>query len=209
MCPVSGVSTRWMRASVAISVPSSYFLLGAFCVWHDFGWVATVVVGVTHLLIFAAAQPLTHASCKPIVLFMYFVVLGILIFVTVWIVWRPAIYVAFPLALVGSVAWSIVSWVCTVLLAFVDSQDDNTARVSPSITKADQFLILGTPTIIAGTLGIIHAATDPDALVLSERFADFLHVATLGVACGLFLALPWFHLPFALDFWKEMKDVRN
>jgi hypothetical protein len=77
------------------------------------------------------------------------------------------------------------------------------------IAKADALLVLTAPTILAGILGGIYAVTDADALVLRERVADVFHVTIIGVASGLFLALPWFCLPFALKVWEEADDGRD
>ena len=60
-----------------------------------------------------------------------------------------------------------------------------------------------TPIIITSIIGVIYAVTNPDSRFLSDRLEDFFNVAQLGVACGLFLALPWFCLPFTLELWAE------
>jgi hypothetical protein len=62
---------------------------------------------------------------------------------------------------------------------------------------------------MAAILGIIHAATDPDALAFAERVADFFQVSMIGVAAGLFLVLPWFSLSAGLKFWRESHSDRS
>jgi hypothetical protein len=59
------------------------------------------------------------------------------------------------------------------------------------------------PTIISGIVGAIYATTDPEALTLAERVADFFDVTLLGVACTVFLALPWFSLTAGLKVWAN------
>jgi hypothetical protein len=212
MFRIASTALVFFRAFVAISVPCCYCLLGLYCLLSHFDWPATAVIGMFHLGIFLAAQQVAQEGYKPILFFICFVFLGVLIFVAawVWISWMAVWilrehdrYAPFPLALVGSVAWSIASWECTAYLFLPRARKDGLETASPSITRADQFLVLATPMIIASILGVVHAVTDPEALVLSERVADFFAVVEIGIACGLFLALPWFCLPFALKFWEE------
>ena len=203
---IAAKALRCIRASVAVLVPGCYFLSGLYCLLSNFDWDATVEVGIVHLLIFRAAQRDAEADYKkPLLPFACFVLVGIAIFVIVWISWKPDLGGPIPLALVGSVAWSIVSWECTVYLYFVRAKRNALETASPSITKADQLLVLTAPMIIAGTIGAIYATTDPTALLVSERVADFFHVAIIGVACGLFLAFPWFCLPFALGVFRVFR----
>lgn len=182
-----------MRPYSLLAVSGCYFLLGLYCLVSHFNWPAAVAVGVLHLAIFFAALEVSQEGYKPLLFFISFVFLGVMIFVAAWtwISWRAAWilrdndrYAPYPLGLIGSVAWSMVSWAWTTYLSL------NRAR----ITRADQFLVLATPMMIAGILGVVHAATG-DALVLRERLADFFHVATIGVASGVFLGLPWLCLP--------------
>jgi len=197
---IAANALRWVRASVAFSLPGGYYVTGLYCLLLQFNWLATTIVGVLHLIILAAAQRDAQPDYKPILSFVYFVFLGVLIFVVVWITWRFDIS-PFPLALVGSVAWSIASWTWTAYIFYIRAQIGGLETAFRSITKRDQFLVLTAPMIIGGILGVVHAATG-DALVLRERVADFFHVAVVGAACGLFLGLPWLCLPFALRFWE-------
>jgi hypothetical protein len=159
---------------------------------------ATFAVGIVHLLVFLAAQRVAAGYYRPMLFFACFLLLGLLLFVAAWVGWKPAVHRGFPLALIGSVAWSIVSWECTAYLAFARARKVDRHFDSPNIGKADQFLVLAVPVIIAGIVGGIFALTNPYSLFLSDRIEDFLNVARLGVGCSLFLALPWFCLAFAL-----------
>jgi len=204
---VAAIVLRCLRVFVAISVPSCYWLTGLYCLLSDFNWYETVIVGIIHLLIFLAAQRVAIAYYKPIIFFVCFVFLGLLTIVAAWIGWGGNIYRSFPLAVVGSVAWSIVSWECTACLSFIRVRKGRLHTGFPSITRADKLLVLTTPMIITTILGAIYAMTDPDARFLSERIANFFMLEQIGIACGLFLALPWFCLPYTLKLWaKEFRE---
>ena len=200
---IAATALRCLRAFVAISVPSFYWLTGLYCWLHDFYWHQTVIVGIIHLLVFLAAQRVAIEYYKPLIFFMCFVFLGLLVSVTAWFGWGTKIYTAFPLFIFGSVAWSIASWVCTAYLSLIRARKGNLHADFPTITIADQLLVLIVPIIITSILGVIYAMTDPSALVLNERFENFFRVEQIGVTCGLFLALPWFCLPFTLELWAE------
>ena len=94
-------------------------------------------------------------------------------------------------------------------MSSISAENGTLRATTPRIAKRGTLFVLTAPIIIAGILGVVHAATDADALVLGERIADFFHVAIIGVACGLFLALPWFCLSFALEFREENGDSRH
>jgi hypothetical protein len=201
---ISGVLLFGSRVFAAIVVPCCYWLAGLLFLLHDFTWYATVATGIFHLFIFLVVQRLVNAYYKPVLFFVCFLFVGIATFFAAWIVWEPNTDVSFPLALVGNIAWSIVSWECTTYLhLFRLRQDVPPANGSAVISRTDQLLVLTTPMIFAGCFGAIFAVTNPDSRFLGDRVEDFFNVAQLGVACGLFLAIPWFCLPIGLKFWRR------
>jgi len=188
---------RLLRAFLAISVPSCYWIAGLYCLLSLFRWHETVTIGVIHLLIFVVAQRIAYAYFKPLLFFMGLVFLGMLVILAVWIGWKGDIYGSFSLAAVGSIAWSITSWECITYLCYIRARQGRLHTAFSSITRADQLIVLMTPMIIAGIIGVIHAMTN--SVTVSDRLQDFLLVGELGVACGVFLALPWFSLPLILS----------
>lgn len=208
-----------LHASVAILIPIFYWLVGLCCLLSEFNQREIMVLGVVQLLIFLAfhAAQRLNGRYKVLLSFTGFVSLGLLLVLVVAMnCWRADTadrYVSFvlpgvgnvswPIFLlpgVGSVSWSIVAWECDAFLHCIRACR---AHVTfPSIARRDQFLVLTIPMIMCGIVGIIYAVMG-DALGLSEQLADFFHVEIIGVACGLFLALPWFSLPFALKLWTE------
>lgn len=141
--PVAARLLHCSRAWLAIGVPVSYFFAGLVCLLYDFGWPATVIIGAMHLIIVVSGRRDEGIHHKALLSFVVYIFLGLLIFLAVWISWRPAIYVHFPLALVGSVAWSITSWLCIVYVSFVHGQRGTVTETTiPIVTKADQSLVL-------------------------------------------------------------------
>lgn len=205
----AAMASHCFRACLAIGVPAGYLLAGLYCLLYDFHWLATVIIAMMHLGIFYTSQRERDVDYANIRSYSCFVLAGILVFAAVWIAWRPEIYRKLPLALIGSVAWSIASWQCSAYLSIVRRQDGKQGSVAPHIARSDQLLVATTPVAIAALLGIIHAATDPEALAFAERLADFFQVSMIGVATGLFLALPWSSLSAALKSWKESPSHRS
>jgi hypothetical protein len=201
-------ATAWycFRASVAVLVPGCYLLVGLYCWSSDFSWYGTALAAINHILIFLAAQQFAPLYYRPIIFFVCFVCLGVLVFAAAWICWGGNVYRAFPLALAGSAAWSITSWICTTYLYFARTKAERLRAGSPRIAVADRFLVLLAPLVITAILGAIFAATDPDVRFFHDRVEDFFYVMELGIGCGLFLATPWFCLPFALGLWPAHEN---
>ncbi len=197
------ITLYYFRAFVAILVPGCYLLTGLYCWLSDFSLYQTVIAGIIHVLIFLAAQRFTTLYYRPLIFFVGFVFLGLPIFATAWICWGENVYRAFPLALAGNTALSITSWICTTYLYFARTRIDRLHTRSPRIAIADQFLVLVVPLLITAILGAIFAVTDPYVRFLHDRVEDFFYVLELGIGCSLFLAIPWFCLPFALGLWTE------
>jgi hypothetical protein len=203
---IAATTLRYLHGSVVVLIPCCYWLTGLYCLMSDFSWQQTIVLGVVHLLIFIAAQRVAVGYYTPMMYFACLIFLGLLTIMAAWIGWGRNIYRALPLAVVGSVAWAIVSWTCTAYLCSLRARKGKLRTSFPRITRADQFLVLAVPMLIAGIVGGIFAATNPDSRFLSERFEDFVNVGQLGVACGAFLALPWLCLPLALKFWDSVES---
>ena len=125
------------------------------------------------------------------------VFVGLLVILAAWIGLKGDIYKLFSLATVGSVAWSITSWERITYLSYIRAKESGLHTGFSRITRADQLLVLMTPIIIACIIGGIHAMTN--SITTSDRLEDFLMVGQLGVACGVFLALPWFCLPLIMS----------
>jgi len=203
---------------LAISVPACYCLLAMYCLWYVFGGGGTVVIGMLHLGGMLALERVGKQRYEALLYYVGFVLMGAVSFLVVWTTllatwpgWDLDRHVLppFPLGLLGSVCFSLTLWQCAAHVRYVRASRGALGRRAPAIRNADSLLLLTAPMVIAGILGVIHAATDPDALVLAERVADFCHVAIIGPACGLFLALPWFSLPFGLRVWRRDDGVKG
>jgi hypothetical protein len=200
---IDPIGNRRIRAAVAVLVPGGYWLFGLYGLLSDFGWRVTVIVGIAHLLVFLIGQQVARVFYVPMIFFMCFVAVGLLVIVAAWIGWGSGIYRSFPLAIVGSIAWSIVAWECTAYLSFIRAKNGTLFKYSPIATRADQILVLTVPMIISGIVAGIFATTNTDSIKLSEHLNDFFNVTQIGIACGLFLSFPWFCLPFVSKIWTE------
>lgn len=175
---------QWLHIAVAAAVCCCYWLAGLYSVWHDFHWVGVVGFGLMHVVAFLAVQKATVISENSVLCFVSFVAVGVLVFAVSWM-GLPATNHGFPLALAGSMAWSMVSWESTAFRAIARGRRWR-------IRRADQFLVLTAPLIMMGILGAIYAVTNPDSRLVTDRIEDFWNVAQLGVACGLLFWIPWF-----------------
>lgn len=187
MTPSCRGRLRLPHMLLAFVVPVCYGLIGLCCIWHDFSWYGTIAFGIAHVVGALGMYRTAQAPYNPIQSFVRFVLMGVLTFLAVSFGGLPAVNHGFPFALVGSVAWSIVSWQSMACLTLMHGGEAAVGRVDP-------ILILAVPIVVAAMLGGIFAITNTDSHLPAERIEDFWSVAKLGVACGVFLSIPWFCL---------------
>lgn len=198
-----------------VVVPACYCFSGMFCLWYVFGWGGTVLMGVLHVGSVFALELVGEKEYGTLLNYVAFVLAGVVIFLVVWTVllaWWAGWDLdrcelpPFALGLIGSVCWSLAAWQCTAQWRYARASKVALARAPTHIHKWDWLLVLTAPTAITAVLGVIHAVTDPSALVLGERVADFFHVVIIGVALGLLLAPPWLFLRFGRKGWRRDDD---
>lgn len=207
-----GMVGHWLGRFMALAVPLCYALGAAYGLWSVFGVSGTVLFSVLHWVALLALEHVRQEPRDVVLHYVGCVLLSVVLFLAVWTVWLATwpgwdldrhVLSPFLVGLMGSVGWSLAAWQCITYWRYIRTWGDTPVRRAFATFLPDIILVLMAPTIVSGIVGAIYATTDPEALTLAERVADFFDVTLLGVACTVFLALPWFSLTAGLKVWAN------
>lgn len=175
----------------AIVVGACYLITGALCLSSELGWREVAVLAGGHLGACAAGQRWGGRRGSLALSYVAFMGFGLLLIAAVWIASRGVIHRGFSVAVIGSVAWSIASWLCFLYLVRLPRRREQVnAGLARECTRAF-IAFFAIPTMIGAVLGLIHVIWTSTGIGLVERSLDFAMPLVLGTSTGLLLAGPW------------------
>ena len=193
---------RCLPPCIGVLVPVCYVLAGLVCLWAELPPLVLTMVAAAQLGLFLIVAFSPVNTPRPIGLFALCILGASVIAGVAWHVSQGVFHCGFPVAVVGSVSWGLVSWEAAVLWRARRPTD---GRHPYGITMSEQIAAPAAALLLGIACAVLRAATDRDAATAVERVYDAFHVLLIGMGTSVFLALPWLSIRFLLRWLKTWR----